>query len=86
MEKPLPSSEKKHFARSQIIVRAIDITYEDTKEILERALEAFEEVYEVQAKLSMAKMATIVQNLGLVMTKIKMQDEATSQAINIIVA
>jgi GTPase involved in cell partitioning and DNA repair len=86
MEKTLPSSEKKHFARSQIIVRAINITYEDTKEILERALEAFEEVYEVQAKLSMAKMATIVHNLGLVMTKIKMQDEATSQAINIIVA
>jgi hypothetical protein len=36
---------------------------------MEKTIEAFEEVYELQAKFSMAKMAIIVQELGNVMKK-----------------
>jgi hypothetical protein len=36
---------------------------------MEKTIEAFEEVYEVRAKSSMAKMAIIVQELGLVTKK-----------------
>jgi hypothetical protein len=36
---------------------------------MEKTIEAFEEVYELQAKFSMAKMAIIVQELGNVMEK-----------------
>jgi GTPase involved in cell partitioning and DNA repair len=61
--------EKKHITRSPTIIWAINTTYKDTKEKLESTLVVFEEVYDVEAKLSMERMATIVQNLGLVMRK-----------------
>jgi hypothetical protein len=37
--------------------------------VLETTIEAFEEVYHIQAKLQITKMATIVQELGLVKEK-----------------
>ena len=63
------SSEKKQFSRSQIVIRAIIMTIEDSDETLESAINTFEVTYEADAKYSIAKMATIVQNLGLVTRK-----------------
>jgi hypothetical protein len=62
-------SEKKHFSRSQIVIRSIHTASEATDETLVRTIEEFEDVYLVRAKKSMATMATIVQELGLVTKK-----------------
>ncbi len=62
-------SEKKYFSRSQIVIRSINIACEASDASLEETIVAFEEVYQVRAKLSMANMATIVQELGLVTKK-----------------
>jgi hypothetical protein len=78
---------KKTFSRSQIVIRSINTACEATDETLGKIIEAFEDVYEVQAKLSMAKMATIVQELGLVTEKkTQRQSEATSLGMHILVA
>jgi hypothetical protein len=63
------ASEKKHFSRSQMVIRAILRTVEETDGTLSTVIELFERAYEEEAKLSMAKMATIVQNHGLVTKK-----------------
>jgi hypothetical protein len=63
------SSEKKHFSRSQIVMRAIQTTCDGCDEPFEETIGSFEVSYEVDAKFSIAKMATIVQNLGLVTRK-----------------
>jgi hypothetical protein len=52
-----------------MVIRAILTTVENTSERLDTFIDSFETPYQVDAKLSMAKMATIVQNLGLVTTK-----------------
>ena len=62
-------SGKKNFSRPQIVMRAISIACEASDATLEEIIVAFEEVYQVRAKLSMANMATIVQELGLVTKK-----------------
>jgi hypothetical protein len=62
-------SKKKSFSRSQIVIRSINTACGASDATMEKTIEAFEEVYEVQAKLSMAKMAIIVQELGLVTEK-----------------
>jgi hypothetical protein len=63
------ASEKKHLSRSQMVIRAILTTVENTKETLDTVMDSFELPYEVDVKLSMAKMATIVQEHGLVTKK-----------------
>jgi hypothetical protein len=68
-------SEKKHFSRSQIVIRSINTACNASGETMEKTIKAFEEEYEVRAKLSMAKMAIIVQELGLV-TKKKQRGKA----------
>jgi hypothetical protein len=67
MAKALLAFGKKYFSRSQIVIRSINTACDASGEIMEKTIEAFEEVYEVRVKLSMAKMALIVQELGLVM-------------------
>lgn len=67
--KHFSGSEKKHFSRSQIVVRAINKTYATTEETIESTIVSFDVTYEEEAKFSMAKMASIVQNLGLVNKK-----------------
>jgi hypothetical protein len=62
-------SEKKHFSRSQIVIRGINATIHDRGETFETTMESFEVTYEAEAKFSMAKMAAIVQTLGLVARK-----------------
>jgi hypothetical protein len=62
-------AEKKHFSRSQIVIRSINTAREASNQTVETTITAFEEVYEVRAKLSMAKMATLVQEFGLVTKK-----------------
>jgi hypothetical protein len=62
-------SEEKYFSGSQIVIRSINTACDASDATMEKTIEAFEEVYEVQAKLSMAKMAIIVQELGLVTKK-----------------
>ncbi len=69
MEKALLSIGKKHFSRSQIVIRSIHTACEATDETLEKTIEEFEDVYQVRAKKSIATMATIVQELGLVTKK-----------------
>ncbi len=69
MAKALLAFRKKYFSRSQIVSRSINTACDASGETMEKTIEAFEEVYEVRAKLSMAKMATIVQELGLVTKK-----------------
>jgi hypothetical protein len=69
MAKALLAFRKKYFSRSQIVSRSINTACDASGETMEKTIEAFEEVYEVRAKLSMAKMATIVQELGLVTEK-----------------
>jgi hypothetical protein len=64
------ASEKKHLSRSQMVIRGILTTVENTDETLDTVINSFKLPYEVDAKLSMAKMATIVQEHGL-MTKKK---------------
>jgi hypothetical protein len=51
------------------VIRSISIACEASDTSLEETTVAFEEVYQVRAKLSMANMATIVQELGLVTGK-----------------
>jgi hypothetical protein len=62
-------SETKHFSRSQIVIQSINTACDASGERMEKTIEAFKEVYEVRIKLSMAKMAIIVQELGLVTKK-----------------
>jgi hypothetical protein len=52
-----------------MVIRAILRTVEETVGTLSTVIELFERAYEEEAKLSMAKMATIVQNHGLVTKK-----------------
>jgi hypothetical protein len=63
------ASEKKNFSRSQMVIRAILTTVKNTNETLDTIIDSFELPYEVDAKLPMAKMATIVQEHGLVTKK-----------------
>ncbi len=63
------ASEKKLFSRSQMVIRGILTTVENTDETLDTVINSFELPYEVDAKMSMAKMATIVQEYGLVTKK-----------------
>jgi hypothetical protein len=69
MAKALLAFRKKYFSRSQIVIRSINIACEASDASLEETIMAFEEVYQVRAKLSMANMATVVQELGLVTEK-----------------
>jgi hypothetical protein len=62
-------SEKKHFSRSQIVIKGINTTIHDRGETFETTMESFELTFEEEAKLSMGKMADIVQKLGLVAKK-----------------
>jgi hypothetical protein len=52
-----------------MVIRAILTTVKNTGEMLDTVIDSFELTYEVDAKLSMAKMATIVQEHGLVTKK-----------------
>jgi hypothetical protein len=69
MAKALLAFRKKNVSQSQIAIQSISIACEASDATLEETIVAFEEVYQVQAKLSMANMATIVQELGLVTRK-----------------
>jgi hypothetical protein len=69
MAKALLAFGKKNVSQSQIAIQSISIACEASDATLEETIVAFEEVYQVQAKLSMANMATIVQELGLVTRK-----------------
>ena len=69
------ASEKKYFSRSQIVIRAINTTCDECDEPFEETIGSFEVAYEVDAKFSIAKMATIVQNLGLVTRKKSRQNQ-----------
>ena len=70
-------SEKKYFSRSQIVIRAINTTCDECDEPFEETIGSFEVACEVDAKFSIAKKATIVQNLGLV-TRKKSRGKATT--------
>ena len=64
------ASEKKLFSRSQMVIRGILTTVENTDETLDTVINSFELPYKVDVKLLMAKMATtIVQEHGLVTKK-----------------
>jgi hypothetical protein len=70
MAQPLLGFRKKHFSRSQMVIRGILTTVENTDETLDTVINSFELPYKVDAKLLMAKMATtIVQEHGLVTKK-----------------
>ena len=69
MAQPLLGFRKKTLSRSQMVIRAILKTIDDTDETLDSTIEIFELTFEEEAKLSMSKMATIVQNFGLVSKK-----------------
>jgi 2-methylcitrate dehydratase PrpD len=60
MAQPLLGFRKKHFSRSQMVIGAILATVENTNETLDTVIDSFKTPYEVDAKLSMATMGTII--------------------------
>jgi hypothetical protein len=68
--------KKKNFSQSQMVIWAILRTVEETNWMLSTVIKLFKRAYKEEAKLSMAKMATIVQNHGLVTKKrVKRQNQ-----------
>jgi hypothetical protein len=52
-----------------MVIQAIITSVKNTNERLDTVIDSFETTYKEEANLSMAKMATIVQNFGLVTRK-----------------
>jgi hypothetical protein len=61
MAKALLAFQKKQCARSQIVFCSINTAWEASNQTVETTIAALKEVYEVWAKLLMAKMASIVR-------------------------
>jgi hypothetical protein len=62
-------ASEKNFSRTQTVIQAIHTIVEKANETLDTVINSFETPYEVDAKLSMGKMATIVQHFGIMTRK-----------------